>query len=147
VRRMRTTRWRHAPRRQLRPLIDTELLAETVDALTECAQSCTASVGACLSGDQLDQLRCCLQTELGCADLCTRVAAELRRSATSAQQPDPQLLTECVAACWTCARECEAHAPQHAHCATAAEAARSAYATLRLFATVTATPSPVPSNV
>lgn len=145
--RMRTTRWRHAPRRRLRPVIDPGLLAETVDALTGCAQACSASVGACLTDDQLDQLGPCLQTELRCADLCTRVAAELRRTATSAQQPDPQPLTDCADACWTCARECEAHAPQHAHCAEAAAAARNAYASLRRFATVTATPSAVPSTV
>jgi hypothetical protein len=140
VRRMRTTRWRHAPRRRLRTVIAPELLAETIEAAAECAKACSTSAGACLSDDHLDRLRSCIQTELRCAGLCTQAAAELRRTATTARQPDPQLLTECAAACWACARECESHAPQHPHCATAADAARNAYATLSLF-TAIATPS------
>ena len=50
--------------------IDTQKLAECIEACFECAQTCTACADACLAEDMVAELTQCIRLNLDCADLC-----------------------------------------------------------------------------
>lgn len=105
--------------------VDAGLLARTVEALLECAQTCTACADACLHEEQPAELRRCIRTDLDCADICAATARVLSRQG----DPDPAVLRAqvqaCVQACTSCAEQCEQHAGHHEHCRICAEACRA----------------------
>ena len=59
--------------------IDTDRLATTIDALSDCAQACTADTDADLSEDNLAEMVRCIRLCLDCADICTATAGILSR--------------------------------------------------------------------
>ncbi len=61
--------------------IDTDRLATTIDALSDCAQACTADTDADLSEDNLAEMVRCIRLCLDCADICTATAGILSRLA------------------------------------------------------------------
>ena len=104
--------------------VDASVLAAAIDALSDCAQACTACADDCLSEEMVAELTKCIRMCLDCADICTatlRVAS--RQTEYDANVTRPQLAA-CVAVCRSCGGECERHAEMHEHCRVCAEACR-----------------------
>ena len=104
--------------------LDADALAATIDALTDCAQACTADVDADLSEPNLTDMVKCIRLCLHCADVCTATAGVTSRLGEYEADVTRPLLDACVASCRTCGDECERHAPWHEHCRVCAEACR-----------------------
>jgi hypothetical protein len=105
--------------------LDPEALAAAIDALADCAITCTACADACLFEDGVADLRACIALDVDCADVCTATARILARRGRDDQFLIQRQLQACVRACSTCADECERHAGHHEHCAVCAEACRA----------------------
>jgi hypothetical protein len=104
--------------------VDAGVLAATIDALSDCAQACTACADDCLSEPQVAELVKCIRTCLDCADVCTATLRVLSRQTDyDANLTRPQLQA-CVAACRSCGDECQRHGQMHEHCRVCAEACR-----------------------
>jgi Domain of Unknown Function (DUF326) len=104
--------------------LDASLLASTIDALNDCAQACTADADDDLSEPDVGAMVKCIRLCLDCADICNTTAAVTSRRTDYDPEVAKPLLEACVAACNTCAAECELHATMHAHCGVCAEACR-----------------------
>jgi ferredoxin len=63
------------------PSVDADLLAATIDALSDCAQACTADTDADLSEDNLAAMVRCIRLCLDCTDVCTATAGVISRLA------------------------------------------------------------------
>ncbi len=50
--------------------LDADVLAATIDALTDCVQACTADVDADLSEQDLAEMVKCIRLCLNCVDVC-----------------------------------------------------------------------------
>jgi len=99
--------------------------AETLKALSTCAENCTACADACLAeNEHLERLRRCITTDLDCANVCHATARVLTRQTEAPHQLIEALLHACVIACQTCADECETHSEAHDHCRICAETCR-----------------------
>jgi hypothetical protein len=83
--------------------VDAGVLAATIDALSDCAQACTACADDDLSEPDVAELVKCI-----------RLCLDVTRS----------LLEACAATCRSCGDECERHAHMHEHCRVCAEACR-----------------------
>jgi hypothetical protein len=103
--------------------IDADRLATTIDALSDCAQACTADTDADLSEDNLAEMVRCIRLCLDCADICTASAGILSRLAEYDASATTPLLQACAAICASCGDECERHAHMP-HCRVCAEACR-----------------------
>jgi hypothetical protein len=104
--------------------LDARVLATAIDALSDCAQACTACADDCLSEPTVAELAKCIRLNLDCADVCTatlRVASRQTEYDANVTRP---LVEACVAACRSCGDECERHAEMHEHCRVCAEACR-----------------------
>ena len=104
--------------------VDADLLAAAIDALSDCAQACTADTNADLSEPNLAEMVRCIRLCLDCTDVCTATAGVISRLAEYDPGVTRPLLEACVAICQSCGDECERHAPHHAHCRVCAEACR-----------------------
>jgi hypothetical protein len=104
--------------------VDAGLLATTIDALSDCAQACTADTDADLSEPTLAEMVRCIRLCLNCADVCTATGAVISRLAEYDPGVVRPLLEACLAICRSCGDECERHAPHHAHCRVCTEACR-----------------------
>jgi hypothetical protein len=63
--------------------VDADLLARTIEALVECANTCTQCADACLSESDVANLAKCIRLNLDCADVCvatSRVASRQKLS-------------------------------------------------------------------
>jgi hypothetical protein len=104
--------------------LDADVLAATIDALSDCAQACTACADDCLSEEMVAELTKCIRTCLDCADICTATLRVVsRQTEYDANLTRPQLQA-CVTACRSCGDECQRHAQMHQHCRVCAEACR-----------------------
>jgi hypothetical protein len=103
--------------------IDADLLAATIDALSDCAQACTADTDADLSEDNLAEMVKCIRLCLNCTDICTATAAIISRLAEYDADATKPLLQACAATCKSCGDECERHAHMP-HCRICADACR-----------------------
>jgi hypothetical protein len=103
--------------------IDADLLAGTIDALTDCAQACTADNAADLSEQNLAEMVRCIRLCLDCTDVCAATAGVLSRLADYDPDVTRPLLESCIAICRSCGDECEHHAHMP-HCRVCAEACR-----------------------
>jgi exosome complex RNA-binding protein Csl4 len=102
---------------------DAGLLAATIDALSDCAQACTADADANLAEQDLAEMVRCIRLCLDCADVCTATLRVISRQTNyDASVARPQL-EACVASCKSCGDECERHAHMP-HCRVCAEACR-----------------------
>ena len=104
--------------------LDAGVLAATIDALTDCAQACTADVDADLGEQDLAEMVKCIRLCLNCADVCTATVGVISRPGAYDADVAKPLLQACVAICQSCGDECERHAQHHAHCRVCAEACR-----------------------
>jgi hypothetical protein len=106
----------------LRRALNNQMLADTIAALEDCAQTCTACADACLAEPDVAALRSCVRLNLDCADVCTATARVLSRSGALSEA----LLDACAQTCRACADECARHADHHEHCRICTEACRRA---------------------
>ena len=104
--------------------VDAGVLAGTIDALSDCAQACTADVAADLGEHDVTEMVRCIRLCLDCADICTATLGVLSRQAEYDASVTRPLLEACAAICRSCGDECERHAPMHAHCRVCAAACR-----------------------
>ena len=104
--------------------VDADLLASAIDALSDCAQACTADTDAVLSAPARAEMVRCIRLCRHCTDVCTATVAVISRLAEYDPGVVRPLLEACVAICRSCGDECERHAPHHAHCRVCAEACR-----------------------
>ena len=96
--------------------LDRDLIADAVQATMQCAQSCTACADACLSEQQVDQLRKCIRSNLDCADICGTTARVLSRHTGHDANITRTQLEACIQACNSCGDQCAQHANMHEHC-------------------------------
>jgi len=104
--------------------VDAGILASTIDALTDCAQACTADADDDLSEPNVSELVKCIRLCLDCADICSTTAGVTSRQTDYDANVTRPLLEACIASCKSCGEECERHAMMHAHCQVCALACR-----------------------
>ena len=104
--------------------LDPDLLAATIDALSDCAQACTACADDDLSEPDVAELVRCIRTCLDCADVCAATLRVVSRQTDFDANVTRPVLEACVAICRSCGDECERHAHMHEHCRVCAEACR-----------------------
>jgi len=104
--------------------LDTGQLAATIDALSDCAQACTACADGCLSEKMVAELTKCIRMCLDSADVCTATLRVVSRQTDYDANLTRAVLEACVATCRSCGDECERHAQIHEHCRVCAEACR-----------------------
>ena len=103
--------------------LDCAALAEAIDVLVDCANTCTQCADACLSeGDP--GLAKCIRLNLDCADICNTTGRVVSRQTEYDANVTRPLLEACIAACRACGDECERHADHMEHCRICAEQCR-----------------------
>ena len=105
-------------------IADAGVLAAAIDALSDCAQACTADVDADLSEHNVTDMVTCVRLCLDCADICTATTGVASRQASYDADVTRPLLQACIAICKSCGDECERHAPHHEHCRVCEQACR-----------------------
>ena len=103
---------------------DAGVLASTIDALSDCAQACTADADANLAEQNLADMVRCIRLCLDCADICTTTLRVISRQTSYDASVTRAQLEACVASCKSCGDECERHAPHQEHCRTCEQACR-----------------------
>jgi hypothetical protein len=104
--------------------VGADVLAAAIDAMTDCAQACTADNAADLGEQNLADMVRCIRLCLDCTDVCTAAAGVTSRLVSYDPSVLRPLLESCVAICRSCGDECERHAAMHAHCRVCAVACR-----------------------
>ena len=103
---------------------DAGMLADAIDALSDCAQACIADADADLREQDPAEMVKCIRLCLDCTDVCAATLGVVSRQGDSGAAVTRPLLEACVAICKSCGDECERHARHHAHCRVCAEACR-----------------------
>jgi hypothetical protein len=80
-------------------------LADVLDALTECAQTCMADSYADLVEPNATEMTRCIRLCLDCVDICTASIGVLSRSTHFDASVTEPLLEACVAVCKSCGDE------------------------------------------
>jgi hypothetical protein len=109
---------------QRAPDIEAGVVADVLDALTDCAQACAADVYADLVEPSVTDMVKCIRLCLDCTDICTANIGVLSRLTDLEIDVIKPLLEACVSICKACGDECEGHAEMHDHCRICAEACR-----------------------
>ena len=104
--------------------IDAEVLARTIEAMTECANTCTQCADACLSEDHVEAMAKCIRLNLDCADVCLAASRVLSRQTEYDANVTRAVVEACAAVCKSCGDECQSHGEAMAHCAICAESCR-----------------------
>lgn len=104
--------------------VDSGVLAATIEALVECANTCTQCADACLSEQEVAAMVKCIRLNLDCADVCMATSRVVSRQTEYDANVTRPLLEACIAACKSCGDECESHAEHMAHCRICAESCR-----------------------
>ena len=104
--------------------VDADVLAAAIDAMSDCAHSCTADNAADLGEHNLAEMVTCIRLCLDCTDICTAAAGVTSRLVNYDPAVLRPLLESCLAICRSCGDECERHAAMHAHCRVCAQACR-----------------------
>jgi DNA-binding NtrC family response regulator len=104
--------------------VDREKLANCISECFDCAQTCTACADACLSQEDVAELRKCIRLNLDCADVCEATGRVMTRQTEYDAPTSKAQVESCREACATCAAECERHAERHEHCRICGEASR-----------------------
>ena len=102
--------------------LDADLLAGAIDALSDCAQACTADADDDLSEQNIAEMVKCIRLCLDCADVCAATVGVTSRQTEYDAGVTRPLLEACAATCKSCGDECERHAHRHEHCRVCAEA-------------------------
>ena len=105
--------------------LDRSYLADVIDVVMDCSQTCTACADACLSEPDVNHLTRCIRDCLDCADICTATERVLSRHTGYDASLTESMLRTCMQACQACAASCGEHADEHEHCRTCAQTCRS----------------------
>jgi uncharacterized membrane protein len=104
--------------------VDASVLVATIEALSDCAQACTACADDDLSEQDVAELVKCIRLCLDCADVCTATVRVISRQTEYDANVTRALLEACATTCKSSGDECERHAHLHEHCRVCAEACR-----------------------
>jgi hypothetical protein len=104
--------------------VDAAQLAETIELLEECANTCTQCADACLSEGEVASLVKCIRLNLDCADICTAAVRVISRQTEYDANVTRPMLEACAEACRSCGDECDGHGAQMAHCRLCADSCR-----------------------
>ena len=104
--------------------VDAALLAQAIEALTECANTCTQCADACLSEEDVQAMAKCIRLDLDCADICSTTSRVLSRQTEYDANVTRPVLAACIQVCKSCGDECEHHGQHMAHCKICAEGCR-----------------------
>ena len=104
--------------------VDAGILTAAIDALTDCAQACTADADDDLSESNVAEMVKCIRLCLDCADICATTAGVTSRQTDYDANVTRPLLQACIASCKSCGDECQRHAMMHAHCRVCEQACR-----------------------
>ncbi|GAA5050005.1 hypothetical protein HNP84_004162 [Thermocatellispora tengchongensis] len=106
--------------------LDRGRLASVIDALSTCAQACTACADACLSerAEELPSLTRCIRDNLDCAEICATTGAVLSRHTGYDARLTVAQVEAAIQATRTCGDSCAEHADRHEHCRVCAQACR-----------------------
>lgn len=104
--------------------VDAGVLAKAIDALVECANTCTQCADACMSEDDVASMVKCIRLDLDCADICLTTSRVVSRQTEYDANVTRRQLEACIAACKSCGDECERHGAHLAHCRVCAEICR-----------------------
>jgi uncharacterized membrane protein len=104
--------------------LDARMLAATIDALTDCAQACTADADNDMSEPDVADLVKCMRLCMDCASICMTTCEVISRQTESDPGVTRPMLEACMASCKSCGDECERMAMKHAHCQVCAQACR-----------------------
>lgn len=104
--------------------IGTTELSAAIDALLDCANTCTQCADACMAEPTMAELGKCIRLNLDCADVCSATARVVSRQMDFDANVTRPLLEACIAACRRCAEECEMHAQHMEHCRICAQQCR-----------------------
>lgn len=104
--------------------VDSGQLAQAIEALVDCANTCTQCADACLSESNAGELVKCIRLNLDCADVCATTSRVVSRQTDYDANVTRPVLEACMAACRSCGDECERHAPHMDHCRICAEQCR-----------------------
>jgi hypothetical protein len=99
-------------------------LVSAIDALYDCAQTCTSCADACLAEQMVAELRQCIRLNMDCADACAATASISNRRTGSNEDVIRHMLDACITACRLCGAECDRHASEHEHCRICADSCR-----------------------
>jgi hypothetical protein len=99
---------------------DAQQLADVVEALVDCASTCTQCADACLSEGDV-ALAGCIRLNLDCADICAATSRVMARQTDYDAGITTSLLEACVTACRRCGDECRGHAERMEHCRICAD--------------------------
>lgn len=106
--------------------VDSQQLAEAIEAFQTCAVACTACASACLAEEEVASLRDCIATDDVCAEVCTATARVLARLTKGSWEVLDAQLAALETATRACAQECAQHADHHEHCRRCQEACERA---------------------
>ena len=105
--------------------VDRGLLVGCIEACCDCADSCTQCADACLGEESVQELTTCVRLNLDCADICATTGRVVSRQTGYDAEVTSAVLRACIAACRSCADECEIHAAHGMeHCKVCAEECR-----------------------
>jgi hypothetical protein len=104
--------------------VDAHVLTATIDALTDCAQVCTADADIDMSEPDLSDLIKCMRLCMDCADICMTTARVTSRQTQSDASVMRAMLEACISCCQSCGDECGRMAMMHAHCQVCEQACR-----------------------
>jgi hypothetical protein len=104
--------------------VEASRLAEAIEVLIECANTCTQCADACLSEEGVQQLTKCIRLDLDCADICTATSRVVSRQTEYDANVTRPMLEACIAACRACGDECESHGGHMPHCEVCAASCR-----------------------
>lgn len=104
--------------------VETGVLEAALEALIECANTCTQCSDACLSEQDASSMAKCIRLNLDCADVCTATGRVVSRQTEYDADVTRAQLEACIAACKSCGDECESHGEHMAHCRVWAESCR-----------------------
>ena len=111
--------------------VDLGLLARAIEALEDCAYTCTQCADSCLAEPNIARLAKCIRLTLDCADVCVATRRVISRRTEYDANVTRVLLEACIAACRSCGEECERHAQHMAQCRVCAESCRQCDETCR----------------
>ena len=105
--------------------VERPVLVRCIEACADCAEACTQCADDCLSEESVQELVKCIRLNLDCADVCSTTGRVVSRQTESDANVTRAVLRACIAACGSCADECELHA-RHGmeHCKVCAEECR-----------------------
>ncbi len=104
--------------------MDADVLARAIDALIECAITCTQCADSCLSEENVAALAKCIRLNLNCADVCAATSRVVSRQTEYDANLTRAQLEACIAACKSCGDECDRHTQHMDHCRVCAERCR-----------------------